>query len=273
MILALAGAAVFLTPYLRDWYSARQEKKTIETYKDQVMRTDEETLEKLLEEAREYNRHLDSTTALTSLTPSEEETYQKTLDISGTGIMGYLDIPEQNIHLPIYHGTDDSVLARGAGHLEMSSLPIGGEGSHSVITGHTGVSGDKLFDNLSQMKVGDTFTITVLNETNTYTVDQIEVVDPDDTTNLNREEGQDLSTLVTCTPYGVNNKRLLIRGSKSATSTITPTPAPAHGGGGRSIHTVQTGDTTIIYALLLISILSGIAAVYLLFRTGRSKKN
>jgi sortase A len=148
------------------------------------------------------------------MSEEEEEEYNSQLDISGTGIMAYIEIPKINCSLPIYHGTDEATLQIAIGHIPGSSLPVGGESTHCVISGHRGLPSAKLFTNLDQMEVGDTFMIHVLNETLTYEVDQILTVLPNELQELQIQEGEDLCTLVTCTPYGVNTHRLLVRGHR-----------------------------------------------------------
>ena len=151
------------------------------------------------------------------LTEEQQAQYESLLDISGTGIMGYIEIPSINVSLPIYHGTSDSVLQIAVGHLDWTSLPVGGESTHCVLSGHRGLPSAKLFTNLDQIVEGDTFIIRVLDEVLTYEVDRILIVEPEDVTALQIESGKDLCTLVTCTPYGINSHRLLVRGHRVET--------------------------------------------------------
>ena len=148
------------------------------------------------------------------MTDEEKEEYDQYLKIDDTGIMAYIEIPEIDCSLPIYHGTEESVLQIAIGHIEGTSLPVGGESTHCVLSGHRGLPSAKLFTNLDQMKTGDTFVIRVLDEVLTYEVDQILIVEPNNTSALTIEAGKDLCTLVTCTPYGINSHRLLIRGHR-----------------------------------------------------------
>lgn len=152
----------------------------------------------------------------TDFFPNDEEKqyYEQLLNVSGNGIMGYIEIPSIDVMLPIYHGTSEEVLQVAIGHIEGSSLPIGGESTHSVISGHRGLPSSRLFTDIDQLSEGDTFTLMVLDEVLTYEVDQIRIVEPEDISLLAIEEGQDLCTLVTCTPYGVNSHRLLVRGHR-----------------------------------------------------------
>lgn len=176
-------------------------------------------VENMLSRARKYNESLLRSGRQPGQVPDEDsmETYNKLLDVYGGGIMGYIRIPAISVFLPIYHGTDENVLQVGAGHLASSSLPVGGEGTHCVITGHSGLRSAVLFTDLDQLEEGDTFTITILKEVLTYEVDQIRTVEPDDMNLLAIERGKDYCTLVTCTPYGQNTHRLLVRGHRIET--------------------------------------------------------
>ena len=149
-----------------------------------------------------------------ALSEEDKGAYDTLLDISGTGVMGYIEIPTINISLPVYHGTEDAVLQIAVGHLEWSSLPVGGEDTHCVLSGHRGLPSAKLFTNLDKLVVGDKFVMRVLDEVLTYEVDQILIVEPTDVSTLIIEAGKDLCTLVTCTPYGFNSQRLLVRGHR-----------------------------------------------------------
>ena len=149
--------------------------------------------------------------------PDRFPSYESTLDVTGTGIMGYITIEKIGVELPIYHGTSDAVLQVAAGHLEGTSLPVGGASTHAVISAHRGLPSAKLFTNLDQLEVGDTFTITVLDRTLTYEVDNISIVLPTETDSLKVSEGKDYVTLMTCTPYGINTHRLLVRGRRITT--------------------------------------------------------
>ena len=179
--------------------------------------------------AAEYNRRLLADTGNRyRMTEAEEEEYESLFDVTGTGIMGYVEIPKIKTSLPIYHGTDEAVLQIAIGHLAGSSLPVGGEGTHCVLTGHRGLPSAKLFTNLDEMEEGDTFSLHVLDQTLTYEVDQIRIVEPQELEDLEIEAGKDYCTLVTCTPYGVNSHRLLVRGHRIETpEESVPVPADA----------------------------------------------
>lgn len=175
---------------------------------------DSEDLEARLEEARNYNSRLSVKGVRFLLTEEEMAEYESLLDVSGTGIMGYVQIPNINVSLPVYHGTDEAVLQIAVGHIAGTSLPIGGENTHSVLSGHRGLPSSKLFTDLDQLTEGDVFTVTVLNETVTYQVDQIRIVLPEEVSDLQIVPGEDYCTLVTCTPYGINTHRMLVRGHR-----------------------------------------------------------
>ena len=208
------GLCLLLYPSFSDYWNSFHQSRAIATYAEQVAQVDDDRYDALLAEAAAYNAALPGTQNRWNPTDLELETYSGLLDVSGTGILGYIEIPKINCSLPIYHGVDEGVLQIAVGHIPGSSLPVGGEGTHCVLSGHRGLPSAKLFTNLDQLVVGDDFIIRVLDETLTYEVDQILIVDPDDLTALEIEPGKDFCTLVTCTPYGVNTHRLLVRGHR-----------------------------------------------------------
>ena len=214
VIMFIIGLSLVLYPSVSDYWNSFHQSKAIASYAEFVTDIDEEKGNKILEEAAAYNQNLAENKKSWFLTEEEKVEYTKQLDITGTGIMGYIEIPVIKCSLPIYHGTDEGVLQIAIGHIEGSSLPVGGEGTHCVLSGHRGLPSAKLFSDLDELKEGDTFMIRVLNETLTYEVDQIRIVEPNDLTTLDIYEGQDLMTLVTCTPYGINTHRLLVRGHR-----------------------------------------------------------
>ena len=193
------------------------QSRAIAAYVDQVNTLDDAQCETMLEQADAYNQTLIGKEDRYNLSDSELETYNSLLDVTGTGIMGYVVIPKINVRLPIYHGTDPAVLEIAIGHIAGSSLPVGGESTHCVLSGHRGLPSAKLFTDIDQLKEGDQFMLEVLGDTLTYEVDQIKVVLPDELEDIEIEEGKDLCTLVTCTPYGVNTHRLLVRGHRVET--------------------------------------------------------
>lgn len=217
VLILLAGLSLLLYPTLSDHWNSLHQSQAIASYVETVEAMDEADYEAMWAAARAYNDALPRDNS--RFHPSEEAQaeYDALLDVSGTGIMGYVEIPQIGVSLPIYHGTDEAVLQVAIGHIEGSSLPVGGAGTHCVISGHRGLPSAKLFTDLDQIQEGDTFLLHILDETLTYQVDQIHIVEPDDVTYLAIEEGQDLCTLVTCTPYGVNSHRLLVRGRRIET--------------------------------------------------------
>ena len=189
--------------------------RAIANYAAVVENAGESEKELMWNEAVLYNKELSSNTQIWKLTDKQREEYESILDVTGTGIMGYVEIPKIHVYLPIYHGVNESVLQIAIGHLEGTSLPTGGESTHCVISGHRGLTSAKLFSELDQIEEGDLFVLTVLDEILTYEVDQIRIVEPDELQDLEIVQGRDYCTLVTCTPYGVNSHRLLVRGHRT----------------------------------------------------------
>jgi sortase A len=212
----LVGLCLILYPTVSNYWNRFHQSRAISTYTETVEEMDDSDSEKILEAAKEYNAERTKKQEGTNLSGKEMAEYKKQLNVSGLGIMGYIEIPKINCNMPIYHGTDESILQIAAGHLEWTSLPVGGKSSHCVIAGHSGLPSAKLFTDLDSLEIGDIFMITVLTETLTYEVDQIKVVLPEEVDDLKIVEGKDLCTLVTCTPYGINSHRLLVRGHRIA---------------------------------------------------------
>lgn len=210
----LAGLSLLLYPIVSNYWNSIHQSKAIADYVEAVTELDDNTYEDCWEAAQAYNAALLPGQPHFQLSEEEENAYRQLLDVSGKGIIGYVEIPSINVSLPIYHGTDDEILQVAIGHIEGSSLPVGGAGTHCVISGHRGLPSSKLFTDLDQLTEGDTFTLRVLDEILTYEVDQIRIVEPDDISLLGIEAGKDLCTLMTCTPYGVNSHRLLVRGHR-----------------------------------------------------------
>ena len=217
VILFIVGLSLFLYPSLSDYWNSFHQSKAIASYAEFLTEVDDEVSERVLKEAYIYNEKIATSKRNWILSEAEKVEYSKLLDITGSGIMGYIEIPKISCALPIYHGTDEAVLQIAVGHIEGSSLPVGGSSTHCVLSGHRGLPSAKLFSDLDELMQGDTFMIRVLDETLTYEVDQIRIVDPDDLSNLGIEEGEDLFTLVTCTPYGIKTHRLLVRGHRVTT--------------------------------------------------------
>ena len=219
LILALlAGVSLLLYPTVSNYWNARHASRAVANYTQEVQALDRDAYDRMLAEAAAYNRSLLTRENAFALTDAQQAQYDRLLDISGTGVMGYIEIPSINVSLPVCHGTSDSVLQIAVGHLSWTSLPVGGAGTHCVLSGHRGLPSAKLFTNLDRLVEGDTFVIRVLDEALTYEVDQILIVEPEDVTALQIEPGKDLCTLVTCTPYGINSHRLLVRGHRVETA-------------------------------------------------------
>ena len=214
LLVFVVGIGLLAYPTVSDWWNSMHQSRAITSYVEQVASLDDDTYEELLAEAQAYNESLLGASDRFTLSDEELEEYESLLSVDGTEVIGYLEIDKIDVELPIYHGTSSAVLQVGVGHLEGSSLPIGGESTHSVISGHRGLTSAKLLTDLDQLEVGDTFVIHVLDETLTYEVDQIRIVEPTDFSELAIVEGEDYCTLMTCTPYGINTHRLLVRGHR-----------------------------------------------------------
>lgn len=217
VIMLLVGLSVMLYPVISDWWNSKVQSRAVASYNRTVANMDKRETERIFQQAREYNQKLSALYRPFS-DYKQISGYEDTLDISGTGIMGYISIPVIGSELVIYHSTDDEVLNIAAGHLQGTSLPIGGEGNHAVISAHRGLPSAKLFSDLDKLVVGDVFTITILDEVLTYEVENIYIVEPEETEKLLPVAGKDYVTLMTCTPYGVNTHRLLIRSKRIATA-------------------------------------------------------
>ena len=214
VLILLTGVSLLLYPTVSDYWNSFHQSRAIASYVEAVAEIDNTDYEKMWQEAVAYNEKLKDNSGRWTPTDEELEEYDQILNISDTGIMGYVEIPKINVSLPIYHGTDEAILQIAIGHIPGSSLPVGGKGTHCVISGHRGLPSAKLFTDLDQMEEGDLFMLRVLDETLTYEVDQIRIVEPEDLSDLEIDEDKDLCTLVTCTPYGINSHRLLVRGHR-----------------------------------------------------------
>ena len=214
VLLLLAGVSLLLYPSLSDYWNSMHQTRAIASYAETVSQLDTAQYDEMWKAAQDYNRSLAQRETAFALTDEQKAAYESLLDVSGRGVMGYIEIPEIDCSLPIYHGTEESVLQVAVGHLEWSSLPVGGEGTHCVLSGHRGLPSAKLFTNLDKLAVGDTFLLRVLDEVLTYEVDQILIVEPEQVDALGIVPGEDYCTLVTCTPYGINTHRLLVRGHR-----------------------------------------------------------
>ena len=214
ILILIVGLSLLLYPTVSDYWNSLHQSKAISSYAEDVAAIDDDRYQAILADAAAYNQALLGRDNPYLLSDEMRSQYVSLLDISGNGIMGYIEIPQIECTLPIYHGTEDSVLQVAIGHLDWTSLPIGGESTHCVVSGHRGLPSAKLFTDLDKLAKGDIFIMRTLDETLTYEVDQILIVEPDDTTALLVEPGKDYCTLVTCTPYGVNSHRMLVRGHR-----------------------------------------------------------
>lgn len=218
ILIFLVGLSVMLYPTVSNYVNQRHQTEAVAAYDKKVSEMTEKDYTEYFEKADEYNKKLAENPEV-FYSPDELEGYEDILDISGTGIMGYITIEKLDVKLPIYHGTSMEVLEIACGHLQGSSFPVGGESTHSVLSAHRGLPSAQLFTNLDKMEKGDTFTVTVLNRVLTYQVDKISIVEPAEVEGLQIEEGKDYCTLMTCTPYGINSQRLLVRGHRIPTDT------------------------------------------------------
>ena len=210
----IVGLSLLLYPTVSNYWNAKRQSYMIADYSEQVRGLDEDHYREMRQAVTEYNRVLNDRKNSFLLDDDLMQRYQHLLDIGGTGIMGYIVIPSIDVSLPIYHGVDEGVLQVAVGHLEWSSLPGGGPDTHCVLSGHRGLPTAKLFTHLDKLQEGDLFMMQILDQVLTYEVDQILIVEPNQVSSLLPQEGQDLCTLVTCTPYGVNSHRLLVRGHR-----------------------------------------------------------
>lgn len=214
LVVFFTGLFLLLYPGLSEYWNSFRQSKVISSYTQTVSAMDEQTYDKLWDQAQQYNQKLVQRQNGFSFSEAMRQEYESLLNPSGDGMMGYIEIPCIGVRLPIYHGTEDSELQNGVGHLEWTSLPVGGPSTHCALSGHRGLPSAKLLSNLDKVKEGDIFILYILGNELTYQVDQIRIVEPEDVSCLSTEEGKDLCTLITCTPYGVNTHRLLVRGHR-----------------------------------------------------------
>ena len=213
VLMLLVGVCGLLYPSVSQYWNSRTQSRAVANYQDILASIAPEDYDAYFQAAYQYNRDLAALKA-PLLDYNQLTNYEQTLDISGTGVMGFITISKLGVELPIYHTVSSKVLNIACGHVEGTSLPVGGEGTHAVLSAHRGLPHAKLFTDLDKMELGDTFTITVLNQTLTYQVDQIKVVRPNESQDIQLVPGQDYCTLLTCTPYGINSHRLLVRGTR-----------------------------------------------------------
>jgi len=243
VLLLLVGLSLILYPSISDYWNSFHQTRAIASYAEAVADIDDEQYDIIYQSAVDYNDQLAEIGIQWELTEEQKAAYKNELDVTGTGIMGYIEIQKINCFLPVYHGTEESVLQIAIGHIEGSSLPVGGDSTHCILSGHRGLPSARLFTDIDQLEEGDTFVLRTLDETMTYQVDQIRIVLPHELDDLRIEPGRDLCTLVTCTPYGVNSHRLLVRGHR-----VENTPEA------RQIRV--TGDAFMIDSLVIVPIVA-----------------
>ena len=280
VLILLVGAGLLLYPTFANWWNSTRQSKALQQYMAEIDHIDQTEILKVIENAKEYNSEIAQSIGVINWTLSDErrEKYNKELSFSDAGIMGYVEINSLDIMLPIYHGTDETILQIGIGHLESTSLPVGAksydddlgvltdptDSAHCVISGHRGLPSSRLFTDLDKMQEGDTFALNIYNNLMIYEVDQIRVVLPEDLSELDLEKGKDYCTLVTCTPYGINSHRLLVRGVRVSSQDAE-----------RFIYRIQ-GNATQIKPAIVAVILAAPAIIILfiiaMIRPGRERR-
>lgn len=251
---------MLLYPSFSDWWNSLHQSRAVSSYVGTVTNMPNEEYERMMDEAQSYNRRLaEADRMMLILSDEAADEYNGLLDASGTGIMGYVDIPKIRITLPMYHGTDEAVLQVAIGHLAGTSLPVGGPSTHTVISGHRGLPSSRLFTDIDRLVVGDTFTLNVLDNVLTYEVDQIRIVLPEEVDELKIVEGMDYCTLLTCTPYGVNSHRLLVRGHRVETKAAANVRVKADAlQVGTSVVAIFVAVPLLILLTVLVLISSGV---------------
>ena len=252
------GVLIVAYPTFSDWWNSYHSTRVIASYSEKVAAIDTAEADRMLAEVEAYNRELIDNDHRFALSDEELEYYHSILDVTGDGTLGYIEIPKLHISLPIYHGSEESVLQTAIGHLEGTSFPVGGTGTHAVLTGHRGLPSARLFTDIDQLVEGDHFVIHVINRTVTYEVDQIHIVLPEEMKDLEIDPENDYCTLVTCTPYGINTHRLLVRGRRIDNDIeISDVSADAQ--------QVQPGLTALGIAIPMLTL----ALIYILIMTSR----
>ena len=259
MCMLVVGAFLLTYPTFADWWNSFHATRVISNYVQQIENMDTEEFEQIRAEAVAYNERLLHVTNRYIQSDEQLAEYNSLLDVTGKGVMGYIDIPKIRVTLPIYHTTEESVLQVAIGHIPGTSLPVGGESTHCVLTGHRGLPSAKLFTDIDRLVEGDTFQMQILDETLTYEVDQIREVLPAELNELQIEEGKDYCTLVTCTPYGINTHRLLVRGHRVETEEVLHVSADA-------VQLNQYYAAAAIAAVIIVILIAG-----LLIRTRHRK--
>jgi sortase A len=265
LAILLVGISLILYPTVASYWNSLHQSRAISQYTELVEDLEEEDYTAIWEAARAYNEALAKTPTHFTLSDEEEAEYESQLSLDSNGIMGYIEIPTIDVYLPIYHGTDETTLQSGVGHLSGSSLPVGGESSHCVLSGHRGLSSSKLFTDLNKLSEGDTFLLHVLDETLTYEVDQILIVEPSQIDSLAITEDEDYCTLVTCTPYGINTHRLLVRGHRVENQVETTVEK-------RVVANAVQVDTTLVASIVAVPLLIIMTVILLFVPFGRKRK-
>lgn len=274
VVLLIVGMGIVGYPFVSNILMGMNSDSEIKTYLDTVSDIDTAEYDKYYASAQEYNDSLKGDVVIGDPFEKDfanDEEYNNLLNFDGTFVMACIEIPALQINYPIYHGTSDEVLNKGIGHMRNTSLPIGGKGTHSVLTGHTGLSGARLFTDIDKLEQGDVFYIYVMNQTLAYSVDQIKVVEPEDTSDLKIDEDNDYVTLVTCTPYGLNTHRLLVRGTRIPYADSEKDLQQAH------LKESTYNEEYIRAVVIGASIMFGILLAYIIFKfvlhTVRKRKN
>lgn len=251
--IAMIGALGLIAyPTFSDWWNRMHQSYAVAGYVEQTKDMSGAERKAMLKAAHEYNERLAANGDRWHMTDAQKREYDETLDVTGTGIMGYVTIPRIKVKLPVYHGTSDGVLQIAAGHLAGTSLPVGGATTHAVVSGHTGLPSARLLTGLDELQKGDTFAFHVLDQTYTYQVDQISVVLPSEISKLNIESGADYATLITCTPYGVNSHRLLVRGHRIPNPKVPDTTQYDEPGEMTAVAAVVVGLLVLIVGCALV---------------------
>lgn len=260
-ILLVLGIMLLVYPSAADYWNNFYQRRAILDYAKQVASMNSSQYDEQISEARKYNERMALTGIRWTFAENDYREYEKQLAFNESGNMGFIDIPKINVQLPMYHGVSEDVLLTSIGHIPETSLPVGGMGSHCVLSGHRGLPSAKLFSDLDKLVEGDTFTLSVLNETCTYEVDRIRVVAPTDMAALNINPGEDLCTLVTCTPYGVNSHRLLVRGHRVENAN----------GNAQVVADAMQMEPAFVAPFIMIPMITGLLLVLFAFNPGRAK--
>ncbi len=267
-ILIIIAICLLSYPAIAEIYNKYHSSYVIKLYRDSIKEiSGEDDYKNILEEVRKYNESLENGITRYFLSEEQQEKYMSLLNISDNGVMGIISIPKINVKLPIYHTAEEKILQVAVGHIPGTSLPVGGKGTHAVLSGHRGLASAAIFTNLPKLEIGDTFNIEVLNEVLTYEVDKIDVVSPTDIKNIEIVDGEDYCTLLTCTPLGINSHRLLVRGHRIETIYEEESDAGV-------LNEVVKGHVLTFYEviMLIIAIILFIVGIFLTLKRSRAKR-